>query len=586
MSRISRSSDNIFDIPVGATVRKDGRVYFNDSNYQSKSLITGKLYTNHKKICIGYAQKDTYGNSTGRMFANQLYLLKFSSPSQASYPPPKSNTLSVGPRALIEKMDEEYGFIQMLSEVFEEAQVKLILDLSMYMLFTESAIFQHFPSWARRQLLFSDTIRSDSYISEFLGKNLDYSKIHLFCNKWGAKYINSGKVYFCYDSTNTNSQAEGIYIVQKGYAKDNKNLKQVNSDYIVRQEDGLPLTFMEFPGSIVDIAEAKTMISFIRKIKGDNDIEIVLVCDRGYISEDNLISMKQMGIGFLLMIRSNLKIYKQLIDTYKNQIKFNYKYCINNNNDGFGVYGITVENNQYIKETNLFFHIFFSNKLANNEYEKLSKEIESKSKFLDNAIKRQKLFTEEEINDHSKWHKLQTKLGDKIKTMSKGRNPHQVEKDGYIITSFENDIDKINKDIEECGFYILLSSNKCDALEALNNYRKRDCVEKVFRALKSYLGMDTIGVHSASSLYGKSLIWFIASIFHAIIFNKTQSLRIKDRKNYTIPSIIRSVDALECDKNLITNKYERRYIFDKKQKNIAEQFGLTLDDIDNLADLA
>ena len=49
-----------------------------------------------------------------------------------------------------------------------------------------------------------------------------------------------------------------------------------------------------------------------------------------------------------------------------------------------------------------------------------------------------------------------------------------------------------------------------------------------------------------------------------------------------MPSIIRAISAIECDKNLISGKYERRYTFDKKQKNIARKFNLTLNDLDEL----
>ena len=359
MPRISRSDSNLFDLPKGATVNSAGRVYINEGNFRVEP-IEGKPYTSHEKICIGVIQMDENGQKTNKMYANETYHLKFSGENRP-LPPQKSDSLSIGPYALIKNIAEECGLIEILSEVFDEDDVCLILDLSMYMLFSSSAIFQHFPTWARKHVLFSNTIRSDSFISRFLGKKLEYSKIRLFCNKWASKHIGSGLVYFCYDSTNTNSRADGIYIVQKGYAKDDKTLKQVNTDYVVRQSDGLPLTFMEFPGSIVDIAEAKTMIKFIKSIKGDNNFKIVLVCDRGYISEENIRAMKENDIDCLLMLRSNLKIYKEIVSGYKDLIKLNHRYIIDQD---AGYYGITIEKDDYIPGIKLFFHLIFNNKLV------------------------------------------------------------------------------------------------------------------------------------------------------------------------------------------------------------------------------
>ena len=94
-----------------------------------------------------------------------------------------------------EDFQVEENIVQDNDEVFDEDDVRLILDLSMYIVFSGSAIFQHFPIWARKHVLFSNTIRSDSFISRFLGKKLEYSKIRLFCHKWASKHIGSWLVY-------------------------------------------------------------------------------------------------------------------------------------------------------------------------------------------------------------------------------------------------------------------------------------------------------------------------------------------------------------------------------------------------------
>ena len=72
MARISRTENNMFDIPDGAMVAKDGRVYIDASFY----LLTccGVIpNTRRKKICIGLSCEDEDGQLTGKMYANQNY---------------------------------------------------------------------------------------------------------------------------------------------------------------------------------------------------------------------------------------------------------------------------------------------------------------------------------------------------------------------------------------------------------------------------------------------------------------------------------------------------------------------------------
>ena len=81
-----------------------------------------------------------------------------------------------------------------------------------------------------------------------------------------------------------------------------QTLNQVNSDYVVRQADGLPLTFMNFPGSVTDVTQAPEMIKFFSELGDDVAKNITMICDRGYISERNVKDFDDAGIDFLLML--------------------------------------------------------------------------------------------------------------------------------------------------------------------------------------------------------------------------------------------------------------------------------------------
>ena len=385
MAKIKISDTNLFDLPHGATVRKNNSVYINSSSYRVIPTDGRKPYTSHKKICIGKIKKDDNGNNTSLLYANENYYRIYKHQNLPTINE-RIEFIIVGPRIAINNIIEEYGLKSILIDVFGEKNANLILDLSMYMLIKHSAVFQHFSIWGLHYALFSESAVSDSYISKFLNTSLSHSKINLFKLLWAQKHIGSGKIFFCYDSTNVNSQAQGIYIVQKGYAKDDKTLEQVNTDYIIRQEDGLPLTFTAYPGSIVDISEASEMFKFLKQITERLTFKIILICDRGYISEENLFLMDENNIGFLLLLKANLKDYKDILDEYKNELKYNFKYY----NKDVEEFGMTIERKIFGHGPIRYFHLLWSSELATEEEHLIGKNVINKEKLIQNIINREK----------------------------------------------------------------------------------------------------------------------------------------------------------------------------------------------------
>jgi len=575
-TRIRRDLDNLFDLPVGANVTKTNAVYINNGNYRIEPEDNRQAYTSHKKLCIGVIQLDPNGKPTKKMYANSNYHRLFN--KDMLPPPPKwADSLSVGPRLLTEAISEEYDLFNILVDVFEADNAALIMDLATYMLVEEKAVFQHYPSWARRHVVYSNVVRSDSFISEFLSEQITYSRIDLFKRKWAARHIGNGNVFFCYDSTNTNCQAEGVFLVQKGHAKDDPSLMQVNTDYVVRQEDGLPFTFMEFPGSIVDVTEASDMIEFLGQLCEGKSVKITLICDRGYISEENIKTFDKEGISFLLMLKSNMNDHRNILENHAGDVKNQYSCYM----EEFDEFGKTIEGSLFDDDTVRYFHLIWNQNLEGKHRAKLLNSIKTKKNELQKAIDRKTKYTAENIKNMSSWFILNTEQAGTIKVKERGKEKTK-EVPAFVITEIKENQEAISKALSECGFYILVTSEKMSALEARIAYSKRDCVEKVFQALKSSLGMDQIGVGSDDNLQGKSLIWFVAAVLHSVLFINTCSLRIKDKKSYTVPAEIDKLDAIVADRNLNTQKYVRRYTLDKKQNDIFKACKMTLERLDEI----
>ena len=579
-----RKSNNYapVDIPTNVSV-SNGYVYYNlTTEWVSGKLNPDKKRADHKKRLIG---KAVLGNGDWkkdrRMIPNDAYFQLFEK-DKLPEPPVRADNVSVGVYAVIQKLIDSSGLSPILADVFGEEAAQLILDLAMYMIMQESAVFQHFPHWGRNHAIFSESVRSDSYISAFQKESVSVSKINQFKKLWAQNSIDDGKLFFCYDSTNVNSQAEGVFLIQKGHAKDDPSLEQVNTDYVIRQRDGLPVTFTTFPGSVVDMAEASEMIEFFRKLLDkETSVSITMICDRGYISEDNVLEMDNARIGFLLMLRRNMGITQDLLEANASSVRSSAYYI-----PELDQYGKTVPGRLFEGDTKTrYFHIIWDPVLETKHRKKLFSDIATKEKVIEKAIDRKTRLTEDEIKKYSAWFDLDLEMAGRINVKMRGRGSgKEKEAPAYIIKAAVKNHLRIDQDAKQCGYYILITSRPMTISHVLDAYSKRDCVEKVFMALKSFLGMDKIGVDSDDSIHAKSLIWFIAAILHSLIFSKTTALRVNDRKSFTVPSIIDLLEEITADKNLATGKYERRYKLIKKQNSILNALQISVEDIDSCID--
>ncbi|MCH4034312.1 MAG: transposase [Lachnospiraceae bacterium] len=587
MARIKKVPGNLFPLPTGAYIVGKGYVYVNTSSKYisaSERKSDGKGYTTHTGECIGVLEKPE--DKKCRMFyANDKYRSNHQL-EELPDPPDIADSIAVGLLAVVREFSESSGLAEDLTTAFGSTDAALVLDLAAYMVSRESAVMQHFPAWAREHAHFSGDIRSDSYIGTFLKEHLTIPKIKMFRRLWLSRNIGTGYVYLCYDSTNVNSQAEGVAIVQRGHAKDDPTLGQVNTDYVIRQEDGLPLTYLHSPGSVTDIVQAGEMIRFIDDTKKltQIDVTLCLICDRGYISVANLKKMDQAGISYLMMLRSDLRLFQDLADSYIDTIR-SYKNVIVTADDDER-YGITVPRQMYEDGPLCYAHLYWSASYYSKKRKAAMAAIECKRAELEQFIQSQGTGTDpkELENRFPAYFRLKTAPGKPRvviqKKRGRGEGTKEVEKPTVLITGYEDDEAAINREIMKAGIIVMLSRDEMTAQEAEIRYHKRDCVEKAFEALKSHLGMDKIGVTTEEAIHGKGLVWFTASIMHALLFNLTDKLRATDRKSYTTESMVDQLEAIKADRELPGHTYKRRYKLTRKQNSILGCFGLSETDID------
>lgn len=125
-----------------------------------------------------------------------------------------------------------------------------------------------------------------------------------------------------------------------------------------------------------------------------------------------------------------------------------------------------------------YFHIYYDNIRAGEEKNEYLNSLLEKEELLKKRVA-EKIRRREDMGAFTKEFRL------------------KYDDNGYLI-SYKRNENVIQKKADRLGFFVIVTSKKMSAQEALDIYRNRDSVEKIFRMLKSGLEYDTFRVHSQS----------------------------------------------------------------------------------------
>lgn len=138
-----------------------------------------------------------------------------------------------------------------------------------------------------------------------------------------------------------------------------------------------------------------------------------------------------------------------------------------------------------------------------------------------------------------------------------------------------------------CGYFVIVSSEKMTAREAISLYKGRDSSEKLFSGDKSYLGNKSVRVYSDESVSAKIFVEFIALIIRSKIYTllKDEMLRSDTKANFmTVPVALRELDKIEMVRSLDGN-YRIDHAVTATQKAILDAFGIDIPHIKRKAAL-
>lgn len=524
--------------------RKGNSVYI---SYEiGRKYDPAKQYNVPDRVIIGKQNQ----SDKKQMEPNENFLKYFPEVDlpEERYDSNRSSCLRIGAYIIIQQMMKETGIPEILSEYFNDRDLGLFLDLITYTLICENNAGQYYPDYAYNHPLFTEGMRiySDATVSDFFGRMTDDQSIG-FLNEWNAKRDHREKIYISYDSTNKNIQAGDVEIAEFGNAKVDTGKPIFNYSIAYDTHNREPLFYEKYPGSINDVSQLQIMLD---KAMGYGYRKIGFILDRGYFSKANLDYMDHCGYDFVVMVKGMSTLVNELI--LENKGKFEDKRACSIRRHK--VYGTTVKRKLFLTdEKERYFHIFHSSGKETKERENVEKAVENCAYFLEK--KKGSIY---EVPNYLQYY-----------------FEPEYSKDGYFLMAREKR-DVIERELRLCGYFVIITSQKMTAGEAIDLYRSRDASEKLFRGDKSYLGNKSIRVYSDESVSAKIFIEFVALIIRNRIYTKLRDEveRLgKDPNFMTVPAAIKELEKIEIIRGLDL-VYRLDHAVTATQKTILSAFGM------------
>lgn len=519
--------------------------YSYEHNYSSE-----KGYTVPKSTSIGKCTDD----EPDLMYPNTNFLKFFPSEElpETKGGAHRSGCLRIGTYLVLRRIIAEYHLDEMIGNIIGKNS-GLFLDLAVYSIIAENNAGQYYPDYAFNHPLFTDRMKiySDSKVSAFIN-SITGDQSRAFLDEWNEKQDHSQKIYISYDSTNKNCQAGDIDFVEYGHPKEDTGAPVINYSVAYDRNNAKPLYYEDYPGSIVDVSQLQYMLE---KAGGYGYKNVGFILDRGYFSKENIHYMDKYGYEFVIMMKGMKELVKSLVLEVKGTFEEDRRYSIRD----YKVSGITVKKQLYPSdEKECYFHIFYNDRKRSSEHEAIEAKIDRMAECLH---KHEGTKYEIKGSGFAKYFDLiYYNKGKKDEKFMYGRELCDV----------------INEEIRLCGYFVIITSEKMTAAQALELYKSRDASEKLFRGDKSYLGNKSFRVHTSESVHAKIFIEFVALIIRSRFYTcLKEQMQKNGKKNYmTVPAAIRELEKIELIRQS-DREYRMDYAVTATQKEILKAFNMT-----------
>lgn len=308
-------------------------------------------------------------------------------------------------------------------------------------------------------------------------------------------------------------------MVDFGHPKVNAGLPVINYSMAYDKCNRVPLFYEYYPGSIVDVSQLQVILD---KAHAYGYRHVGFILDRGYFSKGNIQFMDTKGYDFVLMVKGKKDLVRKMVCSTRGTFE-NRRHCAIR---AYRAYGTTVRSKLYEDDSKeRYFHLIYSDKKRYAEREAIGSKIERMA----TALK-----------------KLENTKATLPDAYAKYFKPIYDDK-GTLLFCSER-AETIEDEIDLCGYYVIVTSERMTAREALELYKSRDTSEKLFRGDKSYLGNKSLRVMADDSASAKIFVEFVEMIARCRIYTllKDEMLRSGSKANYmTVPAALRELEKIE-----------------------------------------
>lgn len=440
-------------------------------------------------------------------------------PKQGPVPTVLTERHFYGATYLLDQIGKETGVTEDLKSCFTE-DYKKILSIAYFLILEDDNPLSRFGKWSR---LHNHPYGKDipSQRSSELFQSITEEATMRFFRLQGKRRIE--KEYWAYDTTSISSYSEYLKQVKYGKNKYNEPLAQINLALLFGEASGLPFYFRKITGNIPDV---KIINELVRELDVLGYGNIKLVMDRGFYSAGNINGLYKGHYKFIVGASTSLsyaKTYiKELGDSMQNYTRYNEQYEVY-------VASRTIswdytQERPYKGDTitgdrRMYLHLYYN--------------------------------PEKAAEDGRQFNRYLKKLEKEL--LSSKHNPAHENAYKKYFTIKETpvrgiQVEPIDKAMEEArkqyGYFVLISNEVKDPVTALELYRSRDVVEKVFGNLKDRLNCRRTLVSSDQSLDGKMFIEFIVLIYLSYIKKKMKEKKLFSK--YTMQGLLDELDVIEC----------------------------------------
>jgi len=424
-----------------------------------------------------------------------------------------------GATYLFDGIGEKLGLMSDLKTCFPNTY-KQILSTAYYLIMEDKNPLSRFPKWAAtHKHPYGKNIPSQR--SSELFASITEEAREQFFRLQGKRRIENE--FWAYDTTSISSYSKCLTQVRYGMNKDHEPLPQINVAMLFGEQSNLPFYYRKLAGNISDV---KTIQNLLADMAFLGYSKVKLVMDRGFYSEANINSLYKNHLKFLIATKTSLNFVKAELDQSRETMR-----TWNNYSQKYDLHAqSTIINWAYAQERpykgdvvkserRMYLHMYFNAAQAVADERDLHTLLSN-------------LQAELESGKRNPEHEKQ---------YAKFFNIKSTPVRGVTVSAKDEVLAEAKKNY---GYFVLLSNEIKDPIEALEIYRNKDLVEKGFGNLKERLSFDRLGVSSDLSLDGKLFVEFIALIYLSYIKKQMQDKNMF--KQHTMQEVLDEFDIIEC----------------------------------------